>query len=256
MATEPSNAAPAWSATDLAGNPHRVDDKPQRIQRMFAAIAPAYDLNNRLHSFGSDQRWRRRAVALSELRPGERVLDVACGTGDLTEAFAAAGAGEVVGGDFTEPMLEIARTKALRLPPAQRPIYRAADAMALDFPDASFDVVSIAFGIRNVSEPPQALREFRRVLRPGGRLVVLEFTQPPNRLIRALNGFYCRQVMPRSAALIAGDRAGAYRYLPRSVDTFLDHSQLAEAFRTAGFTVTHQELLTLGVVAITVGRPA
>jgi demethylmenaquinone methyltransferase/2-methoxy-6-polyprenyl-1,4-benzoquinol methylase len=223
---------------------------------MFAGIAGAYDLNNRIHSFGRDQAWRCRAVALAELRPGERVLDVACGTGDLTECFARAGAGECVGVDFTEPMLDIARTKALRLPPARRPHYVAGDAMSLDLPDRAVDVVSIAFGIRNLAEPRVALAEFRRVLRPRGRLVVLEFTRPANPLLRFFNDLYTRHLMPWSAGLLARDRVGAYRYLPRSVETFLDHHALRQAIEREGFQVRQQELLTFGVVAVTVATPA
>lgn len=223
---------------------------------MFAGIAQAYDLNNRVHSFGRDQAWRRRAVRLAGIEPHHRALDVACGTGDLTECLAEAGAAEVVGVDFTEAMLEIARRKAGRLRPDRRPRYALGDAMALDLPNDSFDVVSIAFGIRNVAAPDQALREFRRVLRPGGRLVVLEFTRPPNGLLRRMNDIYTRHIMPLTAGFLARDRGGAYRYLPRSVETFLDHRALGEAIEAAGLQVIHQELLTMGVVAVTVAiRP-
>jgi len=223
---------------------------------MFAGIARSYDLNNRLHSFGRDQAWRRRAVALSGLKPGDRVLDVACGTGDLTECFALAGAGPCLGVDFTEPMLEIARSKARRLPVELRPSYRAGDAMALMLPDGAFDVVSIAFGIRNVSEPRTALKEFHRVLRPGGRLVILEFSRPSNRILQVCNDLYTKHLMPWTAGLLARDRVGAYRYLPRSVETFLDHRELAREVSAAGFSELSQELLTFGVVAVTVATRA
>ena len=274
MAPE-SSSTPAWTASDLAGNPHASQDKPERVKRMFAAIAPAYDLNNRLHSFGRDQAWRRRAVAMAEVRPGDAVLDVACGTGDLSELFADAMAAveaqagaqagvpaagprpcPVTGVDFTPAMLDVAREKSARRPPDRRPTFRVGDAMDLAIPDASVDVLSIAFGIRNVADPARAFSEFHRVLKPGGRLVVLEFTQPPMGLVRFLNGLYCRHLMPWTAALIARDRGGAYRYLPRSVDPFLDHHGLADALRRAGFTVVRQQLMTLGVVAVTLAtRP-
>lgn len=225
---------------------------------MFESIAPTYDLNNRLHSFGQDQRWRRRAVALAGLRPGDRVLDVACGTGDLTEAFAAAsdasgGGGEVVGVDFTPAMLERARKRSERLPEHRRPRYELADAMALPFADQSFNVVSIAFGIRNVSAPPRALAEFRRVLRPAGRLVVLEFGRPRNPVVRVANDVYCRTIMPWTAGLVARDRVGAYRYLPRSVATFPDREAFAAMVGAAGFKDVRQVDLTFGVCAVTVG---
>src|SRR5262249_55308394 len=150
----------AWTATDLASDPHAAADKAERVRRMFGAIARRYDLNNRLHSFGQDRRWRRCAVAMADVTPAARVLDVACGTGDLAEACADAGAAEVVGVDFTPAMLELARSKALRLEPRRRPRYFAGDAMKLAFASASFDIVSIAFGIRNVADPLAAFREF------------------------------------------------------------------------------------------------
>ncbi len=147
---------------------------------MFAAIAGAYDLNNRLHSLWQDQAWRRFAVRQANVRPGERVLDVACGTGDLTQAFARSPAAGVIGMDFTPEMLDVARVKQQRLSEvtAAKIVYAQGDAQRLPYAAQSFDVVSIAFGIRNVESPALALAEFRRVLRPCGRLIILEFDRP------------------------------------------------------------------------------
>ena len=218
---------------------------------MFAGIARSYDLNNRLHSFGQDQRWRRRAVHLSAVRPTDDVLDVACGTGDLSLAFAAVMPRSITGLDFTEEMLAIARAKAVRhqksFPGQVTPTYLQGDAMNLPFDDSRFDVVAIAFGIRNVADPDKALGEFHRVLRPGGRLVVLEFSLPRNRLIRLGNNVYCRHIMPFTASLIARDRVGAYRYLPKSVATFPEGDAFVHRLREAGFSDVRQYPLTFGV---------
>jgi demethylmenaquinone methyltransferase/2-methoxy-6-polyprenyl-1,4-benzoquinol methylase len=239
-----------WSKTDLSGNPHDVPDKAQRVRRMFATIAPSYDLNNRVHSLGRDQSWRRRAVPLCRVRPTDEVLDVACGTGDFTQAFASAGPASVTGLDFTDEMLDIAREKARRIhwrAGAAPPVYVQGDAMNLPFTDASFDIVSIAFGIRNVADPAKALREFRRVLRPGGRLLVLEFSQPRNRFVRWLNNIYAARLMPITATLIAGDRSGAYRYLPQSVAMFYRTAQLQELIAACGFADIETFPMTFGV---------
>jgi demethylmenaquinone methyltransferase/2-methoxy-6-polyprenyl-1,4-benzoquinol methylase len=242
---KPTTAAePAWTGDALAADPHRDAEKAAKVQRMFGAIAGRYDLNNRLHSFWRDQAWRRATVRMAEVRAGDRVLDCACGTGDLTRLFARSPAAFVVGADFTPQMLDIARTKT-REPDVE---YHEADAMALPFEDASFDVVSIAFGIRNVAEPARALAEFRRVLRPGGRLVILEFSQPRNPLIRWGNRLYCNTIMPRTATLLSGDTSGAYYYLPRSVETFMEREDMARAMTDAGFTDIRQKPMTFGVV--------
>ncbi len=259
--------AAAWTDRDLS-DPHARADKARRVRAMFAAIAPSYDLNNRLHALGLDQTWRRRAVGMAALEPGELVLDVACGTGDLALAFANAGAGRVLGADFTVPMLELAVEKAARwrgrngaagrkrakgqagsaapLPPCH---WLASDAMALPLADASVDVVSIAFGIRNVADPGRALAEFHRVLRPGGRLLILEFAMPTSPPLRWLYQVYFQYVLPRSATLIANDRSGAYRYLPRSVDTFLQPEELRSLMAAAGFESVTSEHWTMGIVA-------
>lgn len=250
---------PAWTRTDLAHDPHFAPDKARRVQRMFASIARRYDLNNRLHSFGRDQSWRRRVVALAGPAAGETVLDAACGTGDLSLLFAQVGAKQVVGVDFTDAMLAIARDKASalanrgRIDPA-RMEFAYADVTHLPFPDQSFDIVSIGFGLRNVERPDLALREFHRVLRPdGGRLLILEFSRPRNSLVRAVNHIYARRIMPLTASLIARDRSGAYRYLPRSIETFPEGAALEAAVRAAGFTETEQHALTFGICAITIG---
>ncbi len=245
-----------WTPVDLADDPHAFTDKADRVRRMFGAIAHRYDLNNRLHSFGRDQAWRRRAVALCRVGAADRVLDAACGTGDLAEAFADAGAREVCGIDFTPEMIDLAQRKAARRrrrAGVAVPAYRLGDAMDLPFADAAFDVVSIAFGIRNVSDPKRAIAEFRRVLRPGGRLVILEFSHPRNPLMRAVNRVYCEKVMPFTAALLAGDRSGAYRYLPRSVATFADRGELAGMMAAAGFADIAQHSMTFGVCVAYLG---
>jgi demethylmenaquinone methyltransferase/2-methoxy-6-polyprenyl-1,4-benzoquinol methylase len=223
---------------------------------MFSAIAPTYDLNNRLHSFGCDQAWRRASVRLVGVRPSDRVLDAACGTGDLALAFARAGPACVVGVDFAQPMLDLAHVKARRFASADAvtPEFRHADVTALPFNDASFDVVSIAFGLRNVDRPEAALAEFRRVLAPGGRVVILEFSEPKPRWLRGLNRLYTERIMPFTASMIARDRTGAYRYLPRSVRTFAGPAQLADMLTQAGFVNMSSRRMTFGVCVATVAH--
>jgi demethylmenaquinone methyltransferase / 2-methoxy-6-polyprenyl-1,4-benzoquinol methylase len=246
-ATQPSS--PVWSDALLA-DPHALPDKRTRVQLMFAAIAPSYDLNNRLHSFWMDQRWRSKAVELAGVRPDDVVVDVACGTGDLALHFAATHPRRVIGIDFTHQMLPLARRKSLAVDATTRsaPLqFINGDAMALPLPDACADIVSIAFGIRNVADPAKALRAFRRILRPGGRLVILEFSLPTRSLLRVLYNFYFRRILPRTATWISGDRTGAYKYLPESVNTFIDRDRMMSMMGDAGFEPVEQWPLTLGV---------
>lgn len=277
--SQPDSAAPAtaWN-DDLLRDPHHVADKRTRVQRMFAAIAPSYDLNNRLHSLWMDQRWRKTAVKLAKLKPTDRVVDVACGTGDLTIAFARGlvylqdplialekMSPLVVGIDFTYPMLPIASAKSWRVV-GVRPDTRLrlttnsrwamvgnvtrfinGDALSLPLSDASADVLSIAFGIRNVQDPAATIKEFRRVLRPGGRLIILEFSLPTNPVLRGLYNFYFRKILPRTATLISRDKTGAYKYLPESVNTFIGREQMMSMMTAAGFTEVEQHPLTFGV---------
>lgn len=245
-----ADRAPIWTPEALQGNPHADAEKARKVRSMFAAIARSYDLNNRLHSFLQDQRWRRAAVRAAGVTDASRVLDVACGTGDLAEAFADAGAREVVGVDFTPEMLDVARHKGAGRPEASRVTYRQGDAMRLDFADASFDVVSIAFGIRNVAVPERALGEFFRVLAPGGRLVVLEFADPANPLVRWGSSLYTKRIMPWTASLIARDGSGAYHYLPRSVSTFLQPADFARKLRAVGFDRCSATPLTMGICVL------
>jgi len=251
VTTEQPATDPVWTDAQLAANPHLADDKASRVQRMFAAIAPSYDLNNRVHSLGRDQAWRRAAVKMAGLKGGETVVDVACGTGDLSLAFAEglgrqrADAGRVIGIDFTYEMLPIARRKSKSA--AVPTDYQQGDAMALPLPDGCADVVSIAFGIRNVADPATAMSEFVRVLKPGGRVIVLEFSLPTNPVMRAGYNFYFRHVMPRTAALVARDRSGAYKYLPKSVSTFIDRAGMVKLMGDAGLIQIEHKALTFGI---------
>jgi demethylmenaquinone methyltransferase / 2-methoxy-6-polyprenyl-1,4-benzoquinol methylase len=269
----------SWNQ-ELLQNPHAVADKRSRVQKMFAAIAPSYDINNRLHSLGMDQHWRKKAVKLAELGATDRVVDVACGTGDLTLKFFAqlwhkrldasvgrksadadywALPGQVLGVDFTFEMLGTAKKKKLgwkggrhwperaERVTRERIGYINGDAQSLPFPDNSADVVSIAFGIRNVQSVPTALKEFHRILRPGGRVIILEFSLPTNPLLRGLYNFYFRQILPRTATLISGDKTGAYKYLPESVNTFIGREQMVQMMTDAGFVDVRQFPMTFGV---------
>jgi demethylmenaquinone methyltransferase/2-methoxy-6-polyprenyl-1,4-benzoquinol methylase len=260
-------SGPLWRNADLA-DPHATPDKAVRVRRMFGNIADSYDLNNRLHSLGRDQAWRRRAVELCRVKSTDIVLDVACGTGDLTLAFAGARPKRAIGLDFAHPMLRIADRKRAEagLPAAssedrpdgsarRTPVhFGGGDALRLPLADRSVDVVSIAFGIRNVADPAAAIREFHRVLRPGGRVCILEFSVPGQPLLHKLYQFYFNHVMPRTASWISRDRTGAYRYLPESVNTFLGREEMAELMRRAGFLAITQTPMTFGIAVAYLGR--
>lgn len=214
----------------------QTDKSPAQVRSMFARVARAYDWNNRLHTLGRDMAWRRAAVrAAGELR-GQPALDAACGTGDLTGLLAVAGATPVVGLDFCPEMLEIARRKFSRAP--SQPIeWIAGDATALPFADATFQAVTIAFGLRNIPEPDKALADFFRVLRPGGRLVVLEFVSDGDGLLAKFMRFYTGRIMPWTAGLFARGQRQAYRYLHTSIVEYLSSQQQAERIAKAGFEV-------------------
>jgi demethylmenaquinone methyltransferase/2-methoxy-6-polyprenyl-1,4-benzoquinol methylase len=267
VSSETTAAAPAWDET-LLQNPHAVADKRSRVQKMFAAIAPSYDLNNRLHSLWMDQAWRRKAVKISQLKPTDQVVDVACGTGDLSAKFLhriwetygvngqTPNTAQVLGIDFTFEMLPIAGRKIERMVDRNRyhqdvgrenAQFIQGDAQSLPLTDQSADVVSIAFGIRNVADPLAAMKEFFRVLRSGGRVIVLEFSLPTNPLLRGLYNFYFRKILPRTATLISGDKTGAYKYLPESVNTFIGREQMVDMLGRAGFTRVEQFPMTFGV---------
>ena len=218
---------------------------------MFDRIARRYDLLNRVLSFGRDMSWRRRAVALAGLGPGERALDVGAGTGDLAFALAAAGpSGRVIALDLATKMLAQARARAR----AKSPIgLVAASAERLPFPDALFACVTAAFAVRNFADLARGLSEMRRVLRPGGRAVVLELALPANGAIRAMHLFYLHRLAPVIAAAL-GSSAEAYRYLPASIEAFPDPDRVAQAMRDAGFADVRYERLTFGVATVHVGK--
>ena len=219
---------------------------------MFAGIAGRYDLLNHLLSGNVDKRWRRQVARSlqSSLVEGARVLDVACGTGDLSLVLASAGEARVVGLDFCRPMLEIARRKAEA--GSRRVPFVEGDALRLPFADEAFDAVTIAFGLRNLAGVAEGLCELRRVLRPGGRVAVLEFSTPVLPGFRALFRFYFTRVLPRIGGLVSGSR-GAYEYLPDSVSRFPDQGRLAGMMREAGFEDVGYRNLTGGIAALHTG---
>lgn len=225
---------------------------PVEVQSMFGRIARRYDLLNRVLSGGIDQRWRRRTVraAARELGglAGRDVLDVCCGTGDLALNFRAAGA-RVAAVDFTHNMLRHALPKSS----GGGLVYARGDALQLPLRDASVDVAAVAFGLRNLGDRRVGLGEMLRVLRPGGVALVLEFSLPPNPLVRAFYGFYFTRILPHLGAWISGD-APAYRYLPNTVLEWPSPEELRGEFDAVGFEATSYELLSLGIAALHVGR--
>jgi demethylmenaquinone methyltransferase/2-methoxy-6-polyprenyl-1,4-benzoquinol methylase len=228
----------------------------REIAKMFDAVAPRYDFLNRVLSLRRDVGWRKRAVALARLDPDELALDVGVGTGDLAFDLLSSSApsSRVVGIDVSQGMLDLVRARAIASPEGSRFEARSGDAQALSFDDASFDRVVAGFAVRNFGDLEAGLREMRRVLRPNGRVVILELSTPPNRLIRASFDLYFHRVAPRLAAALGGD-ASAYRYLPRSVARFPGAERLAELLRAAGFSRVRFERLAFGVAAIHVAEP-
>ncbi len=216
---------------------------------MFAGIAARYDLLNHLLSGNVDRRWRR--LVAEKLRPAldadSTVLDVACGTGDLSLVIAEACGARVVGVDFCRPMLDIAARKSAGV---SRTIpFVEGDALRLPFADEKFDAATIAFGLRNLADVAGGLGELRRILKPGGRLVVLEFSRPVVPGFRALFQFYFSRVLPRVGGLVSGSR-GAYEYLPDSVSKFPDQARLASLMSEVGFENVDYRNLTGGIAAL------
>jgi demethylmenaquinone methyltransferase/2-methoxy-6-polyprenyl-1,4-benzoquinol methylase len=219
---------------------------------MFDRIAARYDLLNRLISLGVDQRWRRRTVAALELAAGGRVLDLATGTGDLGLLIARTYPDvSVVGLDPSLNMLAVAQQKIARAKLEPRVQLLSGIAESLPFEDASFAGTTIAFGIRNVPDRPKALREMARVTRPGGRVCILELSEPRSGVLAWAARFHMHTVVPSVGALLSG--AGAYRYLPRSIAAFPPAEEFAEMMRAAGLDVVAVQPLTFGVCHLFVG---
>ncbi|HEX7721447.1 MAG TPA: bifunctional demethylmenaquinone methyltransferase/2-methoxy-6-polyprenyl-1,4-benzoquinol methylase UbiE [Pyrinomonadaceae bacterium] len=234
--------------TDL-GQKSSAEDHARRVREMFAKISPRYDLLNHLLSANIDLRWRRRVVR--KLKPlltkDARVLDVGCGTGDLSIELFEKTAAQVTGLDFCRPMLALAQAKAPRL------AFIEGDALRLPFADASFEGLTIGFALRNLASVEDGLSELLRVLKPNGVVAILEFSQPVGGLFRRLVGFYNRRLLPRIGGLLSGSR-GAYEYLPDSISKFPNQETLAAMMRTAGFEDVSFENLSGGIAALHTGR--
>jgi demethylmenaquinone methyltransferase / 2-methoxy-6-polyprenyl-1,4-benzoquinol methylase len=231
------------------GQKNSAEDHARRVRDMFARISPRYDLLNHLLSGNIDKRWRRSVVEKLRplLPPKAEVLDVACGTGDLSIALFENIGARVTGVDFCRPMLERAARKQPRI------AFVEGDALQLPFGDAAFDAVTIAFGLRNLSSLEQGLNELRRVLRPNGWAAILEFSRPVVPGFRSLAAAYCTRLLPRIGGLISGSRS-AYQYLPDSVARFPDQEALSGMMSAAGFADVGFENLTGGVAALHTGR--
>ena len=245
------------TAAHRGTTPAGVQDPQQAanwVRGMIGRIAPRYDLLNHLLSLNTDRYWRARTVeSVAGIlgNPTARVLDAACGTGDLMLALEARGEARIFGSDFCHPMLLAAGVKAKRR--GSHAVLFEADALDLPLGDGSFDLITIAFGFRNLASYEHGLREFLRVLKPGGYLVILEFSTPPNRLLARIYDFYSRAVLPRIGGWISGSR-DAYSYLPESVRKFPSAVELADQMRAAGFANVRFERMTAGIVALHLGQ--
>lgn len=233
------------SATSPAIDDDLARQSPEAIAAMFGRVAPRYDFLNHALCGGTDLYWRWRLVGAVKAQRPARVLDVATGSGDVLLALQKRIAGESMGADFCLPMLQRAKAKsAIRLV--------AGDALHLPFPDGSFDAITIAFGLRNLADRLAGLREMRRLLRPGGRAYVLEFSHPAA-WFASLYFWYLRRIMPHYARLFTRER-GAYEYLGESIRAFPSQPALAEMMRAAGFRTARWSNLTLGIVALHVAE--
>lgn len=234
------------------------DQRAHKVHELFAAIAPRYDLINDVQSFGLHRRWKRRVVDLAHIRPGDRVLDVCCGTGDLALALARRGA-EAVGLDFNEPMLTIARKRGQPSRSAklntenENPLFLHGDALQLPFADASFDIVTVGYGLRNLADWKAGLNEMVRVARPGARLLVLDFGKPANALWRAVYFGYLKLFVPLLGLLFCRN-AGAYGYILESLRHYPAQQGVAAHMRALGLTNVRIVNLLGGAMSINYGE--
>jgi demethylmenaquinone methyltransferase/2-methoxy-6-polyprenyl-1,4-benzoquinol methylase len=253
-------AAPAPAKGTRPEGAQTETDAARKVREMFTEIAPRYDFLNHLLSLELDRVWRARTAR--RLRPilqrrDARVLDLCCGTGDLAFALARGGPAQIIGADFSHAMLVRANSKSKAdslgaRAETERPGFFEADALRLPFADASFDLVTTAFGFRNLANYESGLKEIRRVLKPGGTLAVLEFSEPPPGLPGDLYRWYCRKVLPKIGGLLSGN-PNAYKYLPASVARFFRPEELASLMTQVGFAPVSFELWTLGSVALHTG---
>lgn len=221
-----------------------IPKDPQKIQSMFSKVASGYDLANTVLSMGIHHLWRHQLVGWAELKPSEKILDCATGTGDLAlKMKATSPTSEVIGTDFCEPMLAVARQKDLK----GKVHFQWADATQLPFPTESFDLVTISFGIRNVQNPEKAIQEMHRVLRPGGRLMVLEFGQPKVKVFDQLYRFYSNNILPQIGGLVTGEKS-AYQYLQESSSEFPCREQFCDLVQgSATWSSVNYRSLTGGI---------
>ena len=231
----------------MSEHPNRADlgKDPARVSGMFDEVAPAYDRSNTILSLGNDRLWRIATTRAVAPKPGQRILDLAAGTGASAVSLARSGA-EVVAADFSPGMLAEGRRRHGGIPNLS---FVEADATALPFDDGVFDTVTISFGLRNVNEPKRALAELLRVTAPGGRLVICEFSHPPARAFAALYAFYNNRVLPAVARAVSSN-ADAYDYLNESIRDWPDQAALAGWIRDAGWTDVAHRNLSFGIVAL------
>jgi demethylmenaquinone methyltransferase/2-methoxy-6-polyprenyl-1,4-benzoquinol methylase len=233
-----------------------IDKSSERVRRMFGEIAPCYDRMNHLLSLNVDRYWRWWTVSKLAPQPGEPILDVCTGTGDLALAFhrATGGKSEIVAADFCREMLEIGRRKQQRARIGPELSFVEADAQNLPLEDNRFAIVSVAFGLRNVADTDRGLAEMARVCRPGGQVAVLEFSTPRWQPFRGLYLFYFKNILPRIGQWLARNSSSAYDYLPATVAEFADGEALAERMRGVGLLNVKFWPLTGGIATLYVGR--
>ena len=233
-----------------------VDKSGPRVRKMFGEIAGRYDFLNHLLSLNVDRYWRRQTVRRVPPKPGTKILDLCTGTGDLALAYHRAAQGEVqiVGADFCHEMLAIGRQKGLAAGTNGALTFVEADAMKVPLPENQFDIVCVAFGLRNVADTSAGLSEMVRVCAPGGRVAVLEFSTPEWQPFKAVYGWYFRNVLPRIGQMIARNKESAYDYLPESVGSFPQGEEMAGMMRTAGLNNVEYYSLTGGIATLYVGE--
>lgn len=232
--------------------PYADSDKSKReqVEMMFDNIAPKYDLLNHSLTVGIDRIWRRKAIKIAAQNNPKNLLDIAAGTGDFTILEAKrTNATEIIGIDISQNMLNVAVEKARRAKLDNKIKFLKADSLSMPFADNTFDAATVGFGVRNFADIPAGLTEILRVLKPGGRLVVLELSEPSNPLVKGVFGFYFHKILPVAGKIVSKD-SSAYKYLPESVDHFPYGERFVNIMKTCGYKNTHLKWLSCGIAAI------